>query len=318
MATARVPLSSPAQLPAGRRHLFMAGLLLALAAFVATFLLGSFMVLRSQQIVGGQSIAVASRDIQAREELNSDAVSLVSYPSNLVPSTALTGMNQVNHQFATRAIAKGEVVTTAMVSAQPVKVTESAQAFLPIPAGSVAFTIPTSEMEGVAGYIAPGDYVDVIATVDQGMFPGGHVGKIVAKTIFTNLYVVRVGPQVAPAEGRPGGVSSSLTVIINSCDAEMWSWLLQTKLAQNGNYAILRYELLSYHDYPPAPVPTTGSDTSASPSPAASPAATSAGSTGSASSSQTGTATTTNFCPLGGTTGIGAAQVEARFGFTRI
>jgi Flp pilus assembly protein CpaB len=196
-------------------------------------------------------------------------------------------------------------------------VTSVVQGYLPIPDGYVAFTIPTSEQEGVGGYVAPGDYLDVIATLNTSIF-GAKTPKTVTKTIFTNLYVVRVGPQVAPAEGRPGGVSSSLTVIINSCDAEMWSWLLQTKLASTGNSAILRYELRSYKNYPPTTVP--GQQDTASPSPAAAASPATSGSTGATGTgaSASGTATTATSCPLGGTTGIGAKQVDARFGFSKI
>ena len=304
MATARVPLTSPAHLPAGRRHLFMAGLLIALAAFVATFLLGSFMVLRSQQILGGVSVVVAARDIQPREGLNASSVELTNFPSNLVPSGALGSMEAANGKFAVRAISKGEVVTSAMVSAQPVEGAAVTQGYLPIPAGYVAFTIPTSELEGVGGYVAPGDYIDVIATVNTGIF-GAATPKTVTKTIFSNLYVMRVGPQTGTAEGAAGGVSSSLTVIVNSCDAEMWSWLL-------GN-ATLRYELRSYKNYPsPSPSPAAAAANGAS------AGAASTGTTGSGQPSGTTTTTSANACPLGGTSGIGPAQVDARFGFTKV
>jgi Flp pilus assembly protein CpaB len=322
MATARVPLTSPAHLSAGRRSLFMAGVLLAIGAFVVTFLLGSFMVLRSQQIIGGVSVVVASRDIQAREALNSGSVQIVSYPSNLVPNGAMTGIAQANGKFAVRAIGKGEVFTPAMVSAQPVDANGAVQAFLPIPEGSVAFTIPTSELRGVGGYVAPGDYLDVIATVNSGMF-GAKTPKLVTKTIITNLYVLRVGPQNPAGQSAATGVVSSLTVIINSCDAEMWSWMLAISATGDGSIT-LRYVLRSFQDYPKTS-PSPGAGVSASPAPGASPATTSStATTGSAASAspapgqQPGTATAANACPLGGTSGISAAQVDARFGFSKI
>lgn len=305
MATARVPLTSPAHLPAGRRHLFMAGLLLALGAFVVTLVLGSFMVLRSQQIIGGESVVVASRDIQPREALNAGSVEVVSYPSNLVPSHALKGMVAANGKFALTTISKGEVVTSGMISSQPEGRAIVAQEYLPIPEGYVAFTIPTSELDGVAGYVSPGDYIDVIATVSTSLFGASKV-KTVTKTIFTNLHVIRVGPGTPNGEVAAGGVSSSLTVIINSCDAEMWSWLL----GKAGQDATLRYELRSYKNYP-STSPSPGAGTaSATPSPAG---------TGSASPAPgKSSAASTTVCPVGGTSGIGPAQVDARFGFTKI
>lgn len=289
----------------------MAGVLIALGAFVVTFLLGSFMVLRSQQIIGGVSVVVASRDIQPRESLNAGSVEVVSYPSNLVPSGALTGIDSAKGKFALTAISKGAVLTSTMVSTQPEGTATVAQEYLPIPQGYVAFTIPTSEQEGVAGYVSPGDYLDVIATINTSIF-GASNAKTVTKTIFTNLHVIRVGPMTSSATGAAGGVSSSLTVVVNSCDAELWSWLL-------GN-ATLRYELRSYKDYPsPSPSSAAQGSSSSSSTTAASPspAQGAAGSTA-ATNPATGTATGTTVCAVGGTKGIGPAQVDARFGFTKI
>src|SRR5207302_1523916 len=76
----------------------------------------------------------------------------------------------------------------------------------------------------------------------------------VARTIFTNLHVIRVGPAVAEASGNASGpvgsahaagVSSSLTVVVNECDAEYLSWFL--------TYTSIRYTLESYQDYQSAP-----------------------------------------------------------------
>jgi len=311
MAVTRLPLNSPAHISSGRRQLFVVGVLPALAAFGVTLLLGSFMVLRSQQIVGGESIVVASRDIQARESLNSGAVEIVSYPSNLAPAGALTSLSAAYGNFALTNISKGEPLTAAMVSSQPEVAPQVGQEYLPIPAGYVAFTIPTSEQEGVGGYVAPGDYLDVIATVNTSVF-GVTSPKTVTKTVFTNLHVIRVGPQTGTTQGTAGGVSSSLTVVVSSCDAEMWSWLL-------GN-ATLRYELRSYLNYPAAsPSPAAATQ----PSPAAAGAAAGTSTTSGAASTANAPAATAdtaaaNGCAVGGTSGIGPAQVDKRFAFTKI
>ena len=306
MAVTRIPLNSPAHISSGRRHLFVVGVLIALAAFGVTLLLGSFMVLRSQQIVGGESIVVASRDIQARESLSSSSVEIVSYPSNLVPGGALTSLSAAYGNFALTNISKGEPLTSAMVSSQPESAPLVGQEYLPIPSGYVAYTIPTSEQEGVGGYVAPGDYLDVIATVNTGVF-GANPPKVVTKTIFTNLHVIRVGPQTGTVQGTAGGVSSSLTVVINSCDSEMWSWLL-------GN-AALRYELRSYMNYP-SPSPSAPATTQAS-STAAGAAASISTAAGQGAAGAAGTPAASS-CPVGGTSGIGPAQVDSRFAFTKI
>jgi Flp pilus assembly protein CpaB len=104
-------------------------------------------------------------------------------------------------------------------------------------------TIPTSEQQGVAGYIQPGDYIGIIAIVDRG-------GGTASKTIFNNVHVIRVGNQSdAAAASRSGSAASkaapatgsSLTIVVTECDAEYLNWFLAK--------ATLRYTLENYQDY---------------------------------------------------------------------
>ena len=107
-----------------------------------------------------------------------------------------------------------------------------ATSYLPIAAGFVAVTIPSAEQQGVAGYIQPGDYISVIATVST-------AGKVAAKTIFTQLHVIKIGMQGAAANSG----ATSLTVVVTQCQAEIITWFLA--------YAALKYSLESYKDYQP-------------------------------------------------------------------
>jgi Flp pilus assembly protein CpaB len=115
--------------------------------------------------------------------------------------------------------------------------------FLAIPQGFVAYTLPTSEQQGVAGAIQPGDYIGIIAIVDK-------AGQTASKTILTDVHVIRVGTasdaQSHAASGSSAGktataTGSSLTVVMNECDAEYLNWFLAK--------ATLRYTLENYQDY---------------------------------------------------------------------
>jgi Flp pilus assembly protein CpaB len=311
MAASRVSLSPAGHLSTGRRFLFGLGVLLAAAGFLVTLVLGSFLIMRAQQVTGGVPVVVAAHDVQARQSLDAASVEIVTYPSNLAPANALTTLDAAVGKFALTNITERQVLTSAMVSSQPVSEQAAGQSYLPIPDGSVALTIPTSEQEGVAGYISPGDYIDVVATLSTSVF-GQQPAKTVTKTIFTNLHVIRVGPETASAQGAAGGVSSSLTVIVSSCDGEMLSWLL--------NNANLRYELRSYKNYP-SPSPTAAASpgsASSTPSGAANAAGANAAGAGTTGSTPVATTAAVSACPVGGTAGIGPGQVDARFGFTKI
>ncbi len=224
-----------------RTPLFLVGVALALLAFVAMFALGIVFVNRggaTQQV----SILVASQDIPAREPINVGMVKFETIPATAVPPGAFYHVSDVLLQTSLLTILQGQPITSNMVATNADDLTKAgASAFVPIPAGYVAMTMPTDEQEGVAGYIAQGDYINVIAAVNTDLFSKVNP-RTVTRTVFTDVYVIRVGPQTAvPKQGQPQGLASSLTVVMSICDAQYMEWLLVN--------ATVRYALLSSHDY---------------------------------------------------------------------
>ena len=63
------------------------------------------------------------------------------------------------------AIAKGQPILSNMLATSPDQITGRASGFLKIPQGFVAVTMPTSELQGVAGYIQADDYISILATL---------------------------------------------------------------------------------------------------------------------------------------------------------
>jgi Flp pilus assembly protein CpaB len=233
-----------------RTPLFLVGVALALVAFVAMFAFGIVFVNRSG--TGGQiAVVTAAQDIQAREPILPTMLLVTEMPATAIPPKAFLHLADVSGYSAVVPIFKGQAITSNVVASHPDLIT-GASAYLPIPQGSVAMTLPTNEQQGVAGYIAQGDYIDVIATVNSGLFTPTNP-RTLTRTVFSSLHVIRVGPpSTAPREGQPQGVVSSLTVVLSLCDAQYMNWLLVN--------ATLKYVLMSYHDYAP--------DTEAAPGPA--------------------------------------------------
>jgi pilus assembly protein CpaB len=247
---AAIGQARPASSPAIRTPLFILGVALALLAFLIMFAFGIVYVGRSQA-AGQVRVLVAARDIQAREPITPDMVTFNTLPGSAVPPKVFSRVADVSGVAAVVEIYKGEPLTANLVANPDQVLGASQSSYLPIPTGYVAMTLPTSEQQGVAGYVSQGDYIDVIATVNTGQFSPTNP-RSVAKTVFTNLYVIRVGPQsVVPRQGQPQGLTSSLTVLMTQCDAQYMDWLLQN--------ATLKYTLLSYHDYRTAtPSPDPG------------------------------------------------------------
>jgi Flp pilus assembly protein CpaB len=206
------------------------GILLALLVIVAFVLVA----LNASQANSSpqQTVVVAARDLQPRVAITKDELTTRSLfvPGNY-PKVYFATVDQVAGMVPLVTIFSGEVVATNTV-AKANQALGSQSEFLAIPEGYVALTIPTSEQQGVADYIQPGDYISVIATVSS-------AGKVASKTIFTQLHVIKVGSSTATGNAS----ATSLTVVVTQCEAEVITWFL--------TYAALKYTLESYKDYAP-------------------------------------------------------------------
>ena len=224
-----------------------------LGMLIALITLAAFIFLALNRTGGGTPIpltgdvpvVVAKVDIPARGTITADELTVAKLNANDVPPQSFKAVADVTGKtshFALINIKAGQpvlanAIVTSADSAAP------APSFLAIPPGFVAMTIPTSEEQGVAGSIQPGDYIGIIATVDRG-------STTASKTIFNNVHVIFVGTStVTITSGRNGPTAtrvagagaSSLTVILNQCDAEYLTWFLAK--------TNLRYTLESFSDY---------------------------------------------------------------------
>lgn len=219
------------------------GVLVAIVAFVGVVLFAG----RASTGGGTQDVVVAARDIPVRTQLTAADLTIAHYNTSQPLPGAYPTTKSLVGMIAAAPITAGQPILTNLVSASAQTIVGSPTSYLPIAKGFVAVTIPSGEQQAVGGYVQPGDYISVIATVT----PSGSKYPE-ARTVFTNLHVIRVGPAVAgttvtgtQAQGQASGVSSSLTVVVSQCDAEYLSWFL--------TYASIRYTLESYQDYQSAP-----------------------------------------------------------------
>jgi Flp pilus assembly protein CpaB len=213
-----------------RRPFTLLGIVLAvlvIAAFVLVALNASTGSSSPQQ-----TVVVAARDLQPRIPIAAGDLTTrsLNVPSNY-PKLYFTSVSEVAGMVPLVTILSGQFLSSNDV-AKPNQALGSQSEYLAIPKGYVALTIPTSEQQGVADYIQPGDYISVIATVSSN-------GKVADKTIFTQLHVIKVGSAGTTANAS----ASSLTVVMTQCEAEVITWFL--------TYASLKYTLESYQDYAP-------------------------------------------------------------------
>src|SRR5450759_967695 len=236
-----MPLPPPARpTPRLRTPLFLLGVGMALLAFILMFSFGILFANRPQ--TGAQvPVVIATEDIQAREAITPGMLTLASMPASALPPHAFVQLADLKGESALVTIYKGQAVTANVVASSPDQIAIGTSTYLPIPQGYVAFTIPTGELQGVGGYVAPGDYINVIATFNSLLF-SPNAPRVITRTVYNELRIIRVGtPSAAPKEGQTIGVSTTLTVVVSECDAQYLQWLLTN--------VTLKYLLLSYKDY---------------------------------------------------------------------
>jgi pilus assembly protein CpaB len=252
VAVAPSPYQPPRAKRSSRTLIFVIGAGMAIFAFVAVFVVG--VVLTAGNSATRQVTAVvAMRDIQPRELITASSVTVKLVPAASLPPHSIASMADLVGDTALVTIYQGQVLSQGVVASSPDQIDQATASYLPIPQGFVAITIPTNELQGVAGYVSAGDYINVIASVNtklllvyKGQVINTRDTGMVTRTVFTSVRVIRVGPPtVGPKTGQQQGVSSSLTVVVSECDAQFIDWFI--------NNASLKYVLLSYKDYAAAP-----------------------------------------------------------------
>jgi Flp pilus assembly protein CpaB len=226
--------------PRRGRIYIVVGAILAVLAFGTAAAVASVPLLAGN--VAGTKVVVARNTITARTRIQASDLELRAVSPT--PPQSFTDVAQVAGKGARVDIPAGLAVTANLIAATPDQLNSSDATFLPIPSGYVAVTVPTSEQVGVAGYVQAGDRLIVLATISTSAFGVGPP-KPVVRTVFRDLIVIRVGPASATEQSASGQLTSSLTVLVTSCDAEYLFWLL--------NNAILKYELESPSDYGTTP-----------------------------------------------------------------
>src|SRR5450759_364641 len=227
--------SSEAARPRRGRLYIIIGAVLAVLAFAAAAGLASLSLLQTN--TGGTRVVVARNTIGARTKIQASDLMLSSV--NPAPPQAFTQISAVAGKGARVDIPAGSPVTANLIAPACDLLSSSDVAFLPIPSGYVAFTVPTGELVGVGGYPQVGDRITMLATINKSVFSGGS-----AVPVFRNLVIIRVGPATAQSATGPQ-LTSSLTLLMTGCDAEYLFWLL--------NNATMKYALESFSDYAATP-----------------------------------------------------------------
>src|SRR5436309_13737386 len=153
MATSAPPARGTAAKPTGRRTLFWLGIAMSVVAFLLVLILGTVVAGRSAVGVAKVSVVVAAQDIGRRNVIAATDLTTSLIPTSAVPPSAITVSSQAVGKVAQVTVLKGQPITANLIAGEGT----GDPAYLPIPQGWQAVTIPAGELQAVAGYVAPGD-----------------------------------------------------------------------------------------------------------------------------------------------------------------
>ncbi|GAA4762532.1 Flp pilus assembly protein CpaB [Novosphingobium ginsenosidimutans] len=150
-----------------QRNVIIAGVAILLG-LLAVFVVNAYfsgMEKRQEREAEQQQLAkvvVASQELSFGTPIGPQNLKLANWPASSIPAGAFTSVEEASRSgaVALRSIVPGEPVLRSKISGADGRATLSAN----LPTGKLAYSIPVTEVAGVAGFVRPGDRVDVILT----------------------------------------------------------------------------------------------------------------------------------------------------------
>jgi pilus assembly protein CpaB len=162
-----------------------------------------------------QTIVVAKQPLRFGTELSAAMLQEVSWPSETVPAGAFNKINALlggGRRVVLAAIEPNEPVLALKVTGAGQRATLSAL----VKPGMKAVTIRVNDVEGVGGFVLPGDHVDVALTrtIDK--------GNATTEVVLQNTRVLAID-QSADERAAKAAVAKSVTLEVTTLNAQkLW------------------------------------------------------------------------------------------------
>ncbi|MBO8126927.1 MAG: Flp pilus assembly protein CpaB [Firmicutes bacterium] len=154
-------------------------------------------------------VVVAREDIPSKTSLTAEMVAYAEIPEEAVLPGSIRNMEDVIGAVTKSPLLAGEVLNQNRLWEKGVTPGLTFQ----IPPGKRAITIGVNEVIGVAGFVKPGDYVDVLATMEN------ERGQDVTNTILQHVQVLAIAQETEDKEGGKPKVATTLTLAVTLDEA---------------------------------------------------------------------------------------------------
>jgi len=191
-----------------------------IAVFIAQVWLNNQASLRAKNVeppkgIASQTVVVAKQALRFGTELNGSMLQEVPWPSDALPAGAFGKISDVlsgGRRVVLAAIEANEPVLALKITGPGQRATLSAL----VKPGMKAVTIRVNDVEGVGGFVLPGDHVDVVLTRQV------EKGSASTQVVLQNTKVLAVD-QTADDRAAKATVAKSVTLEVDTVEAQkLW------------------------------------------------------------------------------------------------
>jgi pilus assembly protein CpaB len=162
--------------------------------------------------VATQPVVVAAADLQIGTALKKEDLQIINFPQGAAPEGSFSQSDELLGRGLIVPLVKNEPVLAAKLASK------EAGAGLPpvIPEGMRAVSVRVNEVVGVAGYVLPGNRVDVVATAS----PTEARSDTTSKVVLSNVQVLTAGTRMEQQEDNKPTQVTVVTLLVNPEQAE--------------------------------------------------------------------------------------------------
>ena len=185
--------------------LLMGGVAVSL---VNSMLKDSTRVATTDQVLPTTPVVVASADIDAGTRLSEMTVKVVDWPKESVPENVFATLDELMGEeppVVVKEVRKGEAILPYKLAGQGAR----AGLTIKIPKNMRAITVSVNEVRGVAGFVLPGDRVDVLLTA-----AADGKKQFTTRTLVQNVQVLGVDQISSEKEEKPK-VVNAVTLLVS-------------------------------------------------------------------------------------------------------
>lgn len=179
-----------------------------LAGLVAVLLAARWM---GQQAAASQTrVVVAASDLELGQAINPNMLQEIAWPTATQPEGAFNDAKQLEGRVVRTTIFKGEPILAPKLAPEGTKAGLDSI----IKDGRRAITVKVNEVVGVAGFLAPGSFVDLLVNIRD------DKQTAVSKVVLERILVLAVAQQAERPEKNAPKVVNAVTLEVTPEEAE--------------------------------------------------------------------------------------------------